>query len=144
MTSIVVGCVLRKEDKFLLVQEAKSSCYGKWNIPAGRLQSNESIYEGAIREMYEETGCKVEITGLIQIANRKEINNFLAIIFEAKIKEYKIDYNHEEILDVQWFSYDEIIKMKTENKLRNPKLIIEAIKRALDNNAVSLDIVDVI
>ena len=32
---IVVGGIIKEDDKILLIQEAKESCYGMWNIPAG-------------------------------------------------------------------------------------------------------------
>ena len=39
---IIVGGIVEKDGKVLLVQEAKEKCYGKWNISAGRLELNES------------------------------------------------------------------------------------------------------
>lgn len=56
---IITGGIIEKDGKFLLVQEAKEKVYGKWNIPAGHLDFNETIFEGAKREIFEETGCKV-------------------------------------------------------------------------------------
>mgnify|MGYP004510390191 FL=1 len=41
MTNIVIGGLIEKENKFLLVQEAKEKCKGKWNISAGHLEVNE-------------------------------------------------------------------------------------------------------
>ncbi len=66
---IITGGIIEKDGKFLLVQEAQEKVYGKWNIPAGLLDFNETIFEGAKREIYEETGCKVELTGILCIGN---------------------------------------------------------------------------
>ena len=41
MPNIVIGGLIEKDDKFLLVQEAKEKCKGKWNISAGHLEVNE-------------------------------------------------------------------------------------------------------
>ena len=73
---VVTGGILEKNGKFLLVEENKKECRGKWNVPAGGLVENESLIEGAKREIYEETGCKVEITGILEIINMilEEIN----------------------------------------------------------------------
>ena len=69
---VVPGGVIEKDGKFLLVQENKKICQGKWNLPAGGLDDEESVIDGAIREIYEETGCKVEITGVLEIINMKD------------------------------------------------------------------------
>ena len=46
MGIVIVGGVIEKDGKFLLVQEAKEKCRGKWNIPAGHLDPNETIFDG--------------------------------------------------------------------------------------------------
>jgi len=57
---VIVGGIIEKEGKYLLVQEAKKKCYEKWNFPAGHLDFNESLEQGAIREIKEETGFDLE------------------------------------------------------------------------------------
>ena len=37
--------------------------YGDWSLPKGKLKDGESWEEAAVREVKEETGCDVEITG---------------------------------------------------------------------------------
>ncbi len=56
-----------KKNKFLLVQEAKEKCKGKWNIPAGRMEVNESVIDCLKREIKEETGCDIIPTGILEI-----------------------------------------------------------------------------
>jgi ADP-ribose pyrophosphatase YjhB (NUDIX family) len=66
MTAIVAGCVLRQNDKFLLVQEKLPKVYGKWNLPAGHVDIGETIEDAAVREVLEETGHTVQIGCLRQ------------------------------------------------------------------------------
>ena len=107
-----------KNGKYLLVQEAKKKCYKKWNFPAGHLDFNESLEQGAIREIKEETGCDVELNGVCYIANRiLEDDLFVMIVFNAKLIKENIEYDKEEILNVKWFDYDEIVN-KMDDKLR--------------------------
>mgnify|MGYP005770540275 CR=1 FL=1 len=114
---VVTGGILEKNGKFLLVEENKKECRGKWNVPAGGLVENESLIEGAKREIYEETGCKVEITGILEIINMilEEIN-VVCFLFNTKIIEENIKADGEEISNVKWFTYEEITNMK--DKLR--------------------------
>lgn len=128
MTKILVGGIIEQNGKYLLVQEAKEKCKGKWNIPAGHLEENETIIEGAKREILEETGYNVELTGLVQLSNKvTEKDNWLSIIFSAKIINGSIKYNQSEILAASWYSLEEIKSMQAD--LRAKDLIIEAITK---------------
>ena len=115
MGIVVVGGVIEKDGKFLLVQEAQETCRGKWNIPAGHLDPNETIFDGAKREIKEETGCNVELTGILQIGNKVLKDNVVvSVIFQAKLLDNNITYDPNEILDVKWFTYEKLINMKEE------------------------------
>ena len=141
--AIIVGGVMEKEGKFLLVQEAKEKCRGKWNIPAGHLDPNETIFEGAKREIFEETGCAVELTGLLSISNRVlEDDVFLGLTFSTKIVNEDIKFDTNEILDVKWFSYNEIVNMR--NELRDYDWITNAVKAYKDNKIIDLAIINII
>ena len=88
---IIVGGIIEKDNKILMVKEAKQKCYGKWNIPAGHLEDGETIFEGAIREVFEETGCKVKLKNVLPIINKELDNNtFLIITFTAELLEEHI------------------------------------------------------
>lgn len=141
MAIIVVGGIIEKNGKFLLVQEAQKMCYKKWNLPAGQLDCNETVFEGAKREIKEETGCDVELTGLLSISNRVLKDDiFLSLIFSTKMISENIKFDTNEILDVKWFSYEEIINMK--NELRAYDWITNGIKRYRDNKITDLDIIN--
>jgi ADP-ribose pyrophosphatase YjhB (NUDIX family) len=62
---ILVGCVVTCADKLLLSQRALEPSRGLWALPAGFLESGESLEEGATRELMEETGIQVDATTLM-------------------------------------------------------------------------------
>ena len=143
MGRIIVGGVIEKDGKFLLVQEGKESCRGKWNIPAGHLDPNETIFEGAKREVFEECGCRVELTGVLNITNRVMKDDvFVGIVFETKLVEENIKFDKDEILDVKWFTHEEILEMKDE--LRSYDWITNSITACVDKKVYDLDIVKII
>ena len=141
---IIVGGIIEKEGKVLLVQEKKEKCYGKWNLPAGHLDPNESLEEGAIREIKEETGCDVEITGIANIANRILENDVMVtIVFSTKLINETIIINPEEILDVKWYEANDVLN-NMDNDLRDLNFIKQPIKNVLENKIGSIDIVNIL
>lgn len=140
---VIVGGIIEKNGKYLLVQEAKKKCYEKWNFPAGHLDFNESLEQGAIREIKEETGCDVELNGICYVNNRiLEDDIFIMIIFNAKLIKEEIKYDKEEILDVKWFDYDEIVN-NMDNQLRG-NYVKKAVQNQKDNLIAPMDIIEAI
>lgn len=139
-TSIAAGGVIEQEGKYLLIQEAKEDVHGKWNLPAGRLDPGETVSEAAKREIYEECGFRVELTGVCQIGSWKLVDNIaIGIIFSTKIVGGEINFNPDEILDAKWFTYDEILAMKSE--LRSADFLIGAINNLRSHRVAPIDIV---
>ena len=141
---VIVGGIIEKEGKFLMVQEAKKKCYGKWNFPAGHLEEGETIYDGAIREIFEETGCKVRLTNVLPIINTElEDVNFILINFVAELIEENIKFNKEEILDVKWLDKRDIEKMDY-TSLRDEKLIKRTLEIFEENKIYPLDVIEIL
>lgn len=142
MGIIIVGGIIEKDGKFLLVEETKEEYRGKWNIPAGHLEPNETIFEGAIREIKEEARCNVELTGVLQVGNVVMKNNtFVSVIFSTKLLEENIKYDSDELLNAKWFTYEELLNMK--NELRTYDWIMSSITALRKNKAVNIDLVKV-
>lgn len=138
---VIVGVVIEKDGKYLLVQEAKEKCRGKWNLPAGHLDPGETMADGAKREAKEETGCEVELTGVCQIGSRvKENEVFASVIFTTKLIREEITFDPEEILGVKWFDYEEIVAMRSE--IRNEGLLIGAIENVRNGLVAPMGIVE--
>ena len=81
---VIAGCIIRKDNKILMVKEAKKQCYGQWSYQAGKVEECEKIKEGAIRETLEETGCQVKLTGVLPIASIDRKEETLVVILRVK------------------------------------------------------------
>ena len=66
---IIVGTIPLIGSKVLLCERAIMPAFGKWTLPAGFLESGETIEAGALRETTEETQASVSITRLFCVAN---------------------------------------------------------------------------
>lgn len=64
-----VGVVIWRDDQVLLVRRAKPPRQGEWSLPGGAQELGETVFEAARREVREETGLEVEITGLITVVD---------------------------------------------------------------------------
>lgn len=137
---IIAGCVIVRDNKVLMVKEAQKKCYGQWNYPAGHVDEGEKITTAAIREVLEETGCKVKLTGVLPIysANGGDIER-LMVRFTAEIIEENIKIDPEEILDVQWIDVEQIKNM-TREELRAYDVNMQYLKDFEDGKIYPLEI----
>lgn len=73
---IRVTGILIEDDKILLVKQ-KVSDKRNWSLPGGKLEQGETLEQGIIREMKEETGLDTEIIKLLYICDVGTTNNTL-------------------------------------------------------------------
>ena len=100
--AIVVGvCIKNDNNEILMVQETKDEIKGLFNIPAGKLDSSESIIDGAIREAKEETGFDVKLDSVLCI-QYLENKSILKIVFNATIISGNINFDKNEIMVIKW------------------------------------------
>lgn len=62
-----VGCIVRKENKVLLVRHTYGGANGKLLIPGGVCHENELPEEAAVREVFEETHITAEVKRMVGI-----------------------------------------------------------------------------
>ena len=138
--AIVVGvCIKSDSDEILMVQEARDDIKGLYNIPAGKLDSFESIMDGAIRETKEETGYDVKLDSILCI-QYLESKNILKIIFNATIISGSISFYKDEIMDIKWIPIEELESM-TSNEIRSYDSNISIIRDSKNNKQYSLEMI---
>lgn len=65
----VVGTVPYWGDKILLCKRNIEPRWGKWTLPAGFMELDETVAEGAARETLEEAGAQFELEGFFSLLN---------------------------------------------------------------------------
>lgn len=115
---------MKRDGKYLLVQEKQPRAYKLWNFPAGRVDKGDTIEETAIKEAREETGFEVELVKEIAIF-QESAEEPAKHAYEANITGGELKYPEDEILDAKWFTLSEIEQMS--DQLRGP-WVIQAIK----------------
>lgn len=141
-TAVLVGAVIQIGNRYLLVREAKVTCRGKWSVPGGHLKPGESIPDGAIREVKEESGHDIKLTGLYPIVNCVSQHGTLILIpYKAESLGAHAQPDPEEITETGLFTRAEIDAMQDE--LRFPDLITYLLDQVERNNVLPLDVLQI-
>jgi len=61
---VVAGTIPERDGQVLLTRRSINPGRGLWTFPGGFVDFGESVTDAAVRETFEETGLKVELTGL--------------------------------------------------------------------------------
>jgi 8-oxo-dGTP diphosphatase len=70
----VLAVVLRGE-RALVVRRANPPMAGRWGFPGGVLELGETVAEGAMRELFEETGVVAEPIGVLTVIDTLDRDN---------------------------------------------------------------------
>ncbi len=62
-----VGVICFRGEEVLLIRRGTAPRLGDWSIPGGRLEWNEAVKACALRELFEETGVRAELLGLVDV-----------------------------------------------------------------------------
>jgi len=84
--NMVVGCIPRWRDRILLCRRAIEPRYGHWTLPAGYLENQETVQQGAAREALEEAGAVVRDLQPFAILNIASISQ-VYFMFLAELED---------------------------------------------------------
>ncbi|AWX13859.1 NUDIX hydrolase [Mergibacter septicus] len=141
---ITLACVVHYQGKFLFVEEFE---YGKMtlNQPAGHLEANESLVEGAERELFEETGIKAKMQSLLGIyqwqAPQSGID-YLRFIFIVELDQcLPTQPQDTDINRALWLTLEEVQEyIQQPNQCLRSPLVLDAIKDYLNGKKFPLTI----
>ena len=116
------GLVTNQKNEVLLVKSPRRG----WEFPGGMVEQGETLQEALIREIFEESGIHVTITGFIGVYKNVE-KDIVNLDFCCKY-ESGVPTTSEESLEVGWFQMNEVVQM-----MGNP-LYETRIKNMLSDN----------
>ena len=138
--NVTVAAVIEQKGKYLLVEE--QTTHGiLFNQPAGHLEPNESIVNGAIRETLEETGYTFTPQWLLGIYRWRSLHNdttYLRFAFSGTVVCHDHDRKLDEgIVRAAWFNTNEIYELI---RLHRSPLVIKCIEDHLAGKHYPLEI----
>jgi ADP-ribose pyrophosphatase YjhB (NUDIX family) len=81
---LVIGSIPVWEDRFLLCKRAIEPRYGKWTLPAGFMENDETVAQAALRETLEEANARVELGELFSMLSVPHINQ-VHLFYQARL-----------------------------------------------------------
>ena len=138
----IVDCLVEQDGKFLIVAEGKPGRAGLYNLPGGHIDDTETIAEAAIREVEEETGYQVQLTGFLGIYQSIYPSRGLNVagpVFLAKVVGGSAQVS-EEHSESRWVTEEELFELAATGKFWTtypPKLV----KDYLERGSYPLDVI---
>ena len=102
----VVGTVPYFGDRVLLCKRNIEPRKGKWTLPAGFMELDETLAEGAARETVEEAGAQFEMEGLFSIVNVARVGQ-VHVFYRARLLNDRFDPGFE-TMEAQLFTEADI------------------------------------
>lgn len=118
----VAGCVIRNDDGDILLLRRVSGDHAQWEMPGGKVESNETPENAAGREVHEELGVQVTIgVKLGQAAFEFDGQEWLYHWFEAKI--ISGDPQIMEPTKFDQLRYFSLEQMKSDISMMSPNIV---------------------
>lgn len=113
----VVMAQINGRPRFLLI---KNSFDGRWTIPKGRLEPDETSEQAAVREVAEETGLTAEVITLVgkntyhfrwreKLVHKRVDVYVLRSTGSTKLVPEKFDPDEKLVADARWFAADQVV-----------------------------------
>lgn len=101
-TKYVIASVIEKDGKFLIAQRAKKDAlFGKWELPGGKLEENETFQECLKRELFEELNILAEVGEFIA-ESAFELNGTDMRLLAFHVPSFTGEIQLKEHSDVKW------------------------------------------
>lgn len=116
--NIMASYILIKNNDMYLMEQATEKNNFRWSIPGGHKLSGETVENGLERELKEELG--------VSNLNYKKIDTikfplgkyiFNVFFSEDIIDLNKLQFQEDEVIQVKWFTKEEILKLIDEEKI---------------------------
>jgi len=133
-------CAVILDESGRVVLEQRSDC-GWWCLPGGRLDAGETLAQGAVREVREETGLEIDITGFLGVfsdprrrtvryPDNGDLRQLVDAVVVARPAGGKFAKSPES-LDVRWFAPARI-------PLNTVPPVVEILRQALLGNSLGV------
>lgn len=118
--TVFSGAVLN-DGKILMTLRDEKGCDGahmKWELPGGKAEAGENAEEAVLREIFEETGVRAEVTGVIPVVQTHHWDyewgkqqTFCLYYLCDFISKENVPKDHR-VSKCEWFSLDSAVSLE--------------------------------
>ena len=139
--SSTAACVIQRDNRFLLVEEAKGGPFTVFNQPAGHVETGEGPMAAILREVQEETAWRVTLRGYLGLyVFHKDGQTFHSHGFIAEPAEFLDTPLDTDIIATHWLTLAEIRALSAQQRLRSP-LVLKRIEDAVSERCYPLSVI---
>lgn len=136
--TIGVGAVvINEKNELLMVRDRIHTSNSIYKLPGGMLEHAQSLEEGVVREVWEETGIKAKLIKMVSVLNSHPFTfnkSNIYIVFQLEAKSTKINVvDTHEIEFALWMPLDEFFAHKEMSNFQK-----KLVRATLDNEGISL------
>lgn len=139
--NVTVAAVVERDGRFLLVEERAGDGRLVINQPAGHLEADESLLAAVVRETFEETGWRIEPTGLVAVYRWRHPVTGIVILrftFAARaVSEVPGAVLDEPVERALWLTREELLARSAQ--LRSP-MVLRSIDDSRAGRPLPLDL----
>ncbi len=135
-----VGTACFRGDDVLLIRRGSKPLAGDWSIPGGKLEFGESLADGALRELQEETGVTARIVALVDVVDAiftsrrsGETARHYVLFDYAAVWEAGEPVAGDDAANAEWISPD---RLETLGLWEETRRIIEAARALVGNRSI--------
>lgn len=103
-----VGAVILDQGRLLLIRRARPPAQGMWAVPGGKVMMGETLVGALTREVFEETGLRVEVGEVAWVGEtaKESDRHFVLIDFYATVVGGAL-FAGDDASDAEWVPLEE-------------------------------------
>lgn len=104
--STVVGAAIVRDGRVLAARRTfPAAAAGRWELPGGKVEPGETPEAALVREIAEELGCTIVVTGWLPGEVRISDRHVLSIALAEVVDGEPVPHEHDE---VRWLAADDL------------------------------------
>lgn len=107
----VAGVVVSDDGSWLVVKKRYGGLKGSWSLPAGFVNEGETADDAVIREVYEETGVKCIVKGLLGVRTgviRESISDNMLVFLLGPLHGQRVVAQESELYEAKFVDTEDL------------------------------------